>query len=73
MDNTNNLTQLSLLENLVPSFGPGFLKDHVGKILTDPRIAIVELVANCWDAGADLVEISWPNTPGGEIIIRVLC
>ena len=43
------------------SFGPKFLQDHAGHIMTDPRIALVELVANSYDAGAPLVEITWPK------------
>lgn len=41
-------------------FGEGFLEDHAGRIISDPQIAIVELVANSWDAGARNVEIKWP-------------
>lgn len=41
-------------------FGEGFLEDHAGRIISDPQIAIVELVANSWDAGARNVEIIWP-------------
>jgi len=44
-------------------FGPKFLEKFVGKhILYDPRIAIVELVANAWDAGAKKVTITWPSS-----------
>ena len=43
-------------------FGPNFLEKLVGKsILHDPKVAIVELVANAWDAGADEVIITWPT------------
>lgn len=70
MDNSQNSMQPSLLVGIAPRFGSGFLKDHAGKILTDPKIAIVELVANSWDAGADLVEIIWPEDYGEEIIIK---
>lgn len=43
-------------------FGPNFLEKLVGKaILHDPKIAIVELVANAWDAGASEVVITWPT------------
>lgn len=45
-------------------FGIGFLHDHVGQILDDPSVAILELVANCYDAGADSVVIEWPRLPG---------
>ncbi|MGC1479016.1 MAG: ATP-binding protein [Chthoniobacterales bacterium] len=39
-----------------------FWEQYVGKnLVSDPVIAIVELVANCWDAGARKVEISWPE------------
>lgn len=43
-------------------FGPNFLEKLVGKsILHDPKVAIVELVANAWDAGASEVIITWPT------------
>jgi hypothetical protein len=43
-------------------FGPNFLEKLVGKsILHDPKVAIVELVANAWDAGASKVVITWPT------------
>ncbi len=39
-----------------------FLNDIVGnKILKNPIIALVELVANAWDAGATRVDIEWPS------------
>ena len=61
----NQATQL-----LLPRFGRGFLKDHAGLIMTDPKIAIVELVANSWDAGADRVDITWPDTFRGFVEIK---
>ncbi|KYO52869.1 ATP-binding protein [Tistrella mobilis] len=39
-----------------------FLESYAGSIITDPAIAIVELVANCWDAYATEVNITWPDT-----------
>lgn len=39
-----------------------FLENHAGAIITDPATAIVELVANCWDAYATEVRITWPDT-----------
>lgn len=45
-------------------FGPDFLRDHAGQIITDPRIAMVELIANAYDAGADVVRITWPAEAG---------
>ena len=38
-----------------------FLETYAGAIITDPAIAIVELVANCWDAYSTDVKITWPN------------
>lgn len=38
-----------------------FLESYAGSIITDPSTAIVELVANCWDAYATEVLIDWPN------------
>lgn len=42
-------------------FEDRFLESFVGSIVTDPAIAIVELVANCWDAYATEVKIGWSN------------
>lgn len=39
-----------------------FLESYAGAIISDPSIAIVELVANCWDAYATEVEVSWPDS-----------
>jgi len=38
-----------------------FLETYAGAIITDPATAIVELVANCWDAYASDVKIIWPD------------
>lgn len=44
-------------------FGPNFLDKFVGKhILYDPKVAILELIANAWDAGAKTVRITWPTS-----------
>lgn len=45
-------------------FGDRFLDDHAGQIIHDPQIALVELVANAYDAGATRVEITWPEQRG---------
>lgn len=57
----NNSIELPL------SFGETFLDHHAGQIIQDPKYAVVELVANSWDAGASLVEIKWPELAGQEI------
>lgn len=38
-----------------------FLESWAGSIITNPSTAIVELVANCWDAYATKVDICWPD------------
>jgi len=50
---------------LHPRFSEGFLDDHAGRVISNPHIAIVELVANSWDAGARRVDITWPDEEGG--------
>ena len=40
-------------------FDERFLERHAGAIIADPEIAIVELVANAWDAWATRVNIRW--------------
>lgn len=48
---------------LTLQFDQRFLEQYAGpKILKDARTAVVELVANCWDAGATKVDILWPNS-----------
>ena len=32
-------------------FGSDFLHDHVGQIIDEPTVAVLELTANCYDAG----------------------
>ncbi len=54
---------------LLPYFGEGFLDDYAGRIISDPFIALVELVANCWDAGARNVQITWPENTKGQFQI----
>lgn len=42
-------------------FGSRFLESFAGpRLLSEPRFAIAELIANSWDAGATRVEITWP-------------
>ncbi|WP_017172066.1 ATP-binding protein [Xanthomonas phaseoli] len=42
-------------------FETRFLDAYAGSIMTDPATAIVELVANGWDAYATEVQILWPD------------
>lgn len=41
-----------------------FLESWAGSIVTKPSTAIIELIANCWDAYSTEVNISWPDTNG---------
>lgn len=50
-------------------FGEGFLEDHAGSIIREPRVAIIELIANSYDAGATEVRIEWPSEVGGAFSI----
>lgn len=52
------------------TFGESFLAHHAGRIIADPTFAIVELVANCWDAGATNVHIDWPKKVGDILSIE---
>ena len=44
------------------SYHPRFLDKFLGNMVKDPVIAIIELVANAFDAGAKNVCIKWPTT-----------
>ncbi|HWJ26186.1 MAG TPA: ATP-binding protein [Flavisolibacter sp.] len=50
-------------------FGESFLDHHVGQIMQDPHFAIIELIANAWDAGATKVEIHYPLNEGEYLSI----
>jgi len=52
------------------TFGENFLSHHAGRIISDPTFAIVELVANCWDAGATTVNIEWPEKVGDVLSVE---
>lgn len=43
-----------------------FLEEWAGSIITDPTTAIVELVANSWDAYSTEVKIVWPDAKEGR-------
>lgn len=47
-------------------FDERFLDKHAGAIIADTGVAIVELVANAWDAYASRVAIVWPDTASGS-------
>jgi hypothetical protein len=51
------------------SFGEGFLQDHAGHIISDSRIALIELIANAYDAGATKVELQWPGAIGQPFVL----
>jgi hypothetical protein len=51
------------------AFGAGFLRDHVGQIMDNPEIAILELIANSYDAGASRVDVAWPALPGDKLAV----
>jgi hypothetical protein len=43
-------------------FDERFLGRYAGSIMSDPTTALVELVANAWDAYATKVDIHWPDS-----------
>src|SRR4030067_2858836 len=51
-------------------FGESFFDDYAVSLITHPDIALIELVANSWDAGASNVNISWPTEVDGEFKIE---
>jgi len=52
-------------------FEDRFIESFVGSsIYSDQRTAIIELVANAWDAGATSVHVDWPKNVGDLLSIR---
>lgn len=51
-------------------FEEDYLVRTLGSISNSPDIALTELVANAWDAGASKVEIFIPESMDGELVVR---
>lgn len=55
-------------------FGSLFEEDYLvrtlGRIARDPEIALTELVANAWDAGASLVDLTIPAARDATLIVK---
>jgi hypothetical protein len=61
--------QLDLFANLPFVFANRFLQDHAGQIISEPRTAILELIANAYDAGSTQIDIIWPNEKGEKFSV----
>lgn len=62
--------QFGLFANAPFAFADRFLQDHAGQIISEPRTAILELIANSYDAGATQINIVWPTDKGEKFSIR---
>lgn len=51
-------------------FETGFLETFAGKIIENHKVAVIELVANAWDAGATNVFIKWPENDDEEFSVE---
>jgi len=51
-------------------FEEDYLLRTLGSLVTTPEIALTELVANAWDAGATIVDIFIPDEYGSKLIIE---
>jgi hypothetical protein len=52
------------------TFGENFFEDYAGQLVTNPDIALIELIANSFDAGADKITINWPLELNGDFFIE---
>jgi hypothetical protein len=56
------------------TFGPEItaraFKENIRHLITDPFTAIIEIISNSWDSGAEEVSIIWPKKSGEEVIIE---
>lgn len=51
-------------------FDDRFMESYTGpNLIKDPKVAIMELIANAWDAGATHVIITWPEMLGQKFSI----
>ncbi|UXH76933.1 ATP-binding protein [Roseateles amylovorans] len=51
-------------------FEEHYLIRTLGRIAHDPEVALTELVANAWDAGASRVDLTIPSSPDRSMIIE---
>ncbi len=61
--------QPKLFANAPFAFADRFLQDHAGQIISEPRTAILELIANAYDAGATKIDITWPIQRGEKFSV----
>jgi|GEM_PF-126313 len=59
-----SVAQVGLFAAAPFAFADRFLQDHAGQIISEPRTAILELIANSYDAGATQIDIIWPFEKG---------
>jgi hypothetical protein len=59
----------TLFDNAPFAFADRFLQDHAGQIISEPRTAILELIANSYDAGATKIDIIWPTEKGQKFSV----
>lgn len=45
-------------------------KENIKHIISDPFNAVIEIISNSWDAGAEDITITWPDDRGEEVIIE---
>jgi hypothetical protein len=65
----NSTVQSDLFAAAPFAFADRFLQDHAGQIISEPRTAILELIANSYDAGATEINIVWPTEKGHEFSV----
>ncbi len=64
------LGEAEMAENIARSeFEEGYLLRDLGAVSRDPAVALSELVANAWDAGAKTVTIEIPDEAGQVIAV----
>ena len=51
-------------------FEEDYLIRTLGVLVHSPEIALTELVANSWDAGATIVDVSIPEKYGDKLIVE---
>ena len=51
-------------------FEEDYLVRTLGRIAHDPEVALTELVANAWDAGASLVDITVPGVRETALVVQ---